>query len=76
MVDELKDINFLDMEDFGFLNADDLRTDFFDEQEAQQDKDDKPAQEDNGKVVKVVCDDGNYQQLIDYLDANLFVYEV
>ena len=76
LVDELKDINFLDMEDFGFLNADDLRTDFFDEQEAQQDKDDKPAEEDSGKVVKVVCDDGNYQQLIDYLDANLFVYEV
>lgn len=76
LVDELKDINFIDMEDFGFLNADELRTDFFDEEEAQQDKDDKPAQEDNGKVVKVVCDDENYQQLIDYLDANLFVYEV
>lgn len=28
LVDELKDINFLDMEDFGFLNADELRTDF------------------------------------------------
>lgn len=27
LVDELKDINFLDMEDFGFLNADELRTD-------------------------------------------------
>ena len=76
LVDELKDINFIDMEDFGFLNADELRTDFFDEEEAQQDKDDKPAQEDNGKVVKVVCDDENYQQISDYLDANLFVYEV
>lgn len=28
LVDELKDINFIDMEDFGFLGADDLRTDF------------------------------------------------
>ena len=44
LVDELKDINFLDMEDFGFLNADELRTDFFDKEEAQQDKDDKPAE--------------------------------
>lgn len=76
LVDELKDINFINMEEFGFLNADELRTDFFDEEETNQDKDDKSTQKDNGKVVKVICDDRNYQQLIDYLDTNLFVYEV
>lgn len=38
LVDELKDINFLDMEDFGFLNADDLRTDFFDEKKHSKTK--------------------------------------
>lgn len=77
LVDELKDINFIDMEDFGFLGADDLRTDFFDE-EAEDDKssDDETEDEDNGKTVKVVCDDANYQQLIDFLDEHLFVYEV
>lgn len=76
LVDELKDVNFLDMEDFGFLNADELRADFFDEEDHSKNKDDESVQEDNGIVVKVVCDDRNYQQLIDYLDANLFVYEV
>lgn len=77
LVGELKDINFIDMEDFGFLGADDLRTDFFDE-EAEDDKssDDEAKEEDNSKTVKVVCDDANYQQLIDFLDEHLFVYEV
>ena len=77
LVDELKDINFIDMEDFGFLGADDLRTDFFDEEaEDEKSSDDETEEEDNGKTVKVVCDDANYQQLIDFLDEHLFVYEV
>lgn len=77
LVDELKDINFIDMEDFGFLGADDLRTDFFDEKEEKDNSsDDETEEEDNGKTVKVVCDDANYQQLIDFLDEHLFVYEV
>ena len=75
LVDELKDINFIDMEDFGFLNADELRTDFFDEEEKDNSSDDE-SEEDNGKTVKVVCDDANYQQLIDFLDEHLSVYEV
>lgn len=76
LVDELKDINFLDMEDFGFLGADDLRTDFFDEEEKNDVSDNEAAEEESGKTVKVVCDDANYQQLIDFLDEHLFVYEV
>ena len=77
LVDELKDINFIDMEDFGFLCADDLRTDFFDEEaEDEKSSDDETEEEDNSKTVKVVCDDANYQQLIDFLDEHLFVYEV
>lgn len=77
LVDELKDINFIDMEDFGFLGADYLRTDFFDEEEEKDNSsDDKSEKEDTGKTVKVVCDDANYQQLIDFLDEHLFVYEV
>ena len=77
LVDELKDINFIDMEDFGFLGADDLRTDFFDEEEEKDNSsDDEAEEEDTGKTVKVVCDDANYQQLIDFLDEHLFVYEV
>lgn len=38
--------------------------------------DDETEEEDNSKTVKVVCDDANYQQLIDFLDEHLFVYEV
>ena len=65
------------MEDFGFLGADDLHTDFFDEKtEDDKSSDDETEEEDNGKTVKVVCDNANYQQLIDFLDEHLFVYEV
>lgn len=50
---------------------------FFDEEaEDEKSSDDETEEEDNSKTVKVVCDDANYQQLIDFLDEHLFVYEV
>lgn len=75
LVDELKEIEALDMQDFGFLNTEDLLEDFFEENQ-EESKDDKPEEEDNGKKVIVICDDANYQDLIDYLDKHLYVYEV
>ncbi|MCI6406991.1 ParB N-terminal domain-containing protein [Veillonella caviae] len=75
LVDELKEIEALDMQDFGFLNTEDLLEDFF-EEEQEKSKDDTPEEELDGKKVIVICDDANYQGLIDYLDKHLYVYEV
>lgn len=75
LVEELKNIEALDMQDFGFLNTDDLLEDIFEENNDLT-KNDESEEELNDKKIIVICDEANYQDLIDYLDKHLYVYEV
>lgn len=75
LVDELKDIEAINMADFGFLDVSSMRADFFDEELDPPTKNDKTSEE-NGKIVTVTCNDDDYDRLIEFLNENGYIYEV
>lgn len=75
LVDELKDIEAINMADFGFLDVSNMRADFFDEELDPPTKNDKTSEE-NGKIVTVTCTDDDYERLIEFLNENGYIYEV